>query len=258
MIRTIKDCYAHRVLIHSLVARQLRARYRGSLLGFVWTFLNPLLLMLVYSLVFTVYMRFDMEHYSAFMFSGLLPWIWFSSSLAESTNSIISSGSLITRAMFPPEVLPVVSVLANGANFLFSLPVLFIIFLFSGVDFGIALIALPIVIIIQLILTLGLSFFLSALNVQYRDVQHLLANILVFWFFLCPVIYPLQKVPDQFRIFTLGNGMGSLIVAYQEILFHQRFPSWGMLAAVGALSLAVLFLGDRVFRRYRESFAEWL
>ncbi|MFH1680707.1 MAG: ABC transporter permease [Candidatus Eisenbacteria bacterium] len=258
IIDTIRDCYAHRVLIQSLVARQIRARYRGSLLGFVWTFLNPLLLMLVYSLVFSVYMRFDMEDYGAFMFAGLLPWLWFSSSLSEGVNSIVSSGHLITRAMFPPEVLPVVSVLSNGLNYLFSLPVLFAIYAAYGVPIGPAILALPLVMAVQIVLTLGLVLALSALNVQFRDVQHLLGNLLVFWFFLCPIIYPVSKVPDRFRVFTLGNLMGVLVTCYQDILFHNRLPSWSLLGLVGAAAVALLLVGDALFRRHRETFAEWL
>jgi len=258
IIHTIRDCLAHRVLIQSLVSRQIRARYRGSVLGFVWTFLNPLLLMLVYSLVFSVYMRFDMEDYGAFMFAGLLPWIWFSTSLAEGTNAIVASGNLITRAMFPPEVLPVVAVFANGANFLFSLPVLIGIFIVYGVPLTVALVALPLILLVQFILTIGLVLLLAALNVPYRDVQHLLGNILVFWFFLCPIIYPLEKVPAEFQVFTLGNLMGALVTAYQDVLFYGRFPAWDMLAGVAVLAVVVLLVGDKVFRTYRESFAEWL
>jgi ABC-type polysaccharide/polyol phosphate export permease len=227
-------------------------------LGFVWTFLNPLLLMLVYTLVFKVYMRFDMENYGAFMFSGLLPWLWFASSLTDGTNSIVSSGSLITKAMFPPEVLPVVAILTNCANFILSLPMLFLIFLFAGVPVGAALVALPVVMAVQLLLTAGVVLALSALNVQYRDVQHLLTNILTFWFFLCPVLYPLSKVPASLKLVSLGNLMGSLVVAYQDVLFYNRFPAWDRLALVAVVALGVLLLGDSVFRRHRESFAEWL
>ncbi len=258
IVRSIRDCYAHRVLIQSLVARQLRARYRGSVLGFIWTFLNPLLLMLVYSLVFKVYMRFEMEDYGAFMFSGLLPWLWFSTSLTEGANSIVSSGGLITKAMFPPEVLPVVAVLSNCANFVLSLPMLFLVFLFVGVPIGPALVALPAVMAVQILLTLGAVFLLSALNVQYRDVQHLLANFLTFWFFLCPILYPLAKVPPNLQVVSLGNLMGSLVVAYQDVLFYNRFPAWDRLALVAAVAVGVLLVGDSVFRRHRESFAEWL
>lgn len=258
IVQTFKDCVNHRALIQSLVARQIRARYRGSVLGFLWTFLNPLLLMAVYSLVFKVYLRFEMENYGAFMFCGLLPWIWLASSLTEGTNSLVEGASLITRAMFPPEVLPVVAVLTNMMNFLFGLPMLYLVFMFSGVTTGAAVVALPVVMAVQLVLILGLVFLLSSLNVQFRDIQHLLANLLVFWFFLCPIIYPITKVPERFQFLALGNVMGVLVVAYQDVLFYNRFPSWGRLAFVLVVALIVLLLGDLVFRRNRETFAEWL
>lgn len=227
-------------------------------MGFLWTFLNPLLLMLVYSLVFKVYMRFEMEHYGAFMFCGLLPWLWFSSSLSEGTNAIVSNASLITKAMFPPEILPVVSVLANLLNFVLSLPVLFLIMLLMGVKIGMAILVMPVVMLVQLALSLGIVLLLSALNVRFRDVQHLLANVLTFWFFLCPILYPLAKVPEKLRPVALGNLMGSLITAYQDVLFYNRMPSWELLMLVALAALAVLAFGAWVFRRDRETFAECL
>jgi len=116
--------YKYRELIVSLVSKELKSRYRGSVLGMLWTFLNPLLLLLVYAVVFSVYMRIEMENYSVFMFSGLLPWVWFSSSLIEGSNSIAASGNLITKSMFPAEILPVIKVLSNLFNYIFSLPLL--------------------------------------------------------------------------------------------------------------------------------------
>lgn len=258
IIEGVRACYDHRALIQNLVARQLRARYRGSVLGFLWTFLNPLLLMLVYSLVFTVYMRVEMKNYGAFVFAGLLPWLWFASSLTEGTQSIVSSGSLITKAMFPPEVLPVVAVLTNLMNYILSLPMLLLILMIAGVQVGVSLLALPVIISVQLLLTLGPVFLLSALNVQYRDVQLILANLLTFWFFLCPILYPLANVPAKLHFVALANLMGSLVVAYQDVLFYNRFPAWDRLFLVGLAGVVILPIGYGVFARYRESFAEWL
>jgi ABC-type polysaccharide/polyol phosphate export permease len=238
--------------------RELRARYRGSLIGFFWTFLNPLLLMGVYSLVFTVYMRFRMENYGAFMFSGLLPWLWFSSALSSGAGSVVAGGSLITKAMFPPIVLPVVAVLSNLWNFLLSLPMLFLVFAVMKVPIGTAILVLPVVVAVQLVLSLGLALFFAAINVPYRDVQHLLANILTLWFFLCPVLYPLSQVPDRLQSVALVNLMGVLVTAYQDVLFYDRLPRWDLLGVVLAAGLLILLLGDRVFRHYRERFAEWL
>lgn len=258
IVASFRECWTYRALIGSLVSRELKARYRGSVLGFFWTFLNPLLLMLVYSLVFTIYMRFEMEDYGAFMFSGLLPWLWFASSLSAGAGSVVAGSSLITKAMFPPIVLPVVAVFSNLWNFVFSLPMLFLVFLVMGVSVGTALAALPVIVLVQFVLCLGFALFLAALNVQFRDVEHLLGNILTFWFFLCPVLYPIAKVPERFQFVALANLMGALVTAYQDVLFYNRFPRWDLLGGVLAVAVGVLFLGDWIFRRHRESFAEWL
>ena len=256
--QTIRDCYSYRALIANLTTRQVSARYRGSVLGFLWTVLNPLLLMAVYSLVFTVYARMDMENYGAFVFTGLLPWLWFVSSLTEGTVSIVGGGGLITKAMFPPEVLPVVSVLANLLHFLFALPVLFVVLAIAGIPPSPSIVVLPLLLALQSIIMLGLVFLLSALNAQFRDVQHLLQNLLTFWFFLCPVLYPVANVPAKYRSLHSLNFMGDLVVAYQDILFHRQFPDWLTLAFVTVVALALLFLGDWWFRRVRDSFAEWV
>lgn len=258
IFQSIRECWTYRALIESLVARELKARYRGSVLGFLWTFLNPLLLMLVYSLVFTIYMRFEMEDYGAFMFSGLLPWLWFASSLGAGATSVVASGSLITKAMFPPIVLPVAAVFSSFWNFIFSLPMLFLIFLIMGVKVGVALVALPLIVAVQFVLCLGFGLLLAALNVQFRDVEHLLANILTFWFFLCPVLYPISKVPEKLHFVALANLMGALITAYQDVLFYHRFPRWDLIGGVLVVAIGILLLGEWVFRRYRDGFAEWL
>src|SRR5262249_49446821 len=155
-------------------------------------------------------------------------------------------------------VLPVVAVLTNFMNYVFSLPMLLLVLLVAHVPIGVALIALPLVMAVQLVFIMGIVLGLSALNVQYRDVHPLLQNLLTFWFFLCPILYPLANVPSKFHFVTLANLMGSLIVSYQDVLFYNRFPAWNHLGVVAVAGIVVLMLGYGVFARYRESFAEWL
>ena len=126
MLGHVAELYRFRALIATLVLRDLRARYRGSFFGFLWSFLNPLLLMLVYALVFSVYLRVPMENYAVFLFTGLLPWLWFSASLGHAAAVIVGSGGLVKRIMFPAEILPLVAVLSNLVNLLLSLPLLFV------------------------------------------------------------------------------------------------------------------------------------
>ncbi len=165
----LKELYTYRALIQNLVLRDLKARYRGSVLGFLWTFLNPLLLMATYALVFSVYMRIGMEKYTAFLLTGLLPWIWFSSSLLMGTTSIVEGGGLIKKVFFPPQVLPTVTVITNTVNFLLSLPFLLVFLLLFRVEVGWTLVGLLPVMAIQLVLTMGLVLILSALTVRYRE-----------------------------------------------------------------------------------------
>jgi lipopolysaccharide transport system permease protein len=257
MIRILRELWKFRVLVYALVGRHLNARYRGSLLGFLWSFLNPLCLIAVYSLVFKYYIRFEeVEHYTIFMFTGLLPWIWFSSGIIESTSSISSGGSLITKAIFPAHILPVVSVITNLVHFILALPLLFIIMLYTGIMPNYAFLSLPLIILLQLLFMIGISLILSSLNVYYRDIQHILGNFITLWFFLCPIIYPASTVPERFQISLTLNPMARIIQLYHEALLEGIFPSLKDVAILFAVGLGILLLGCYVFNAYRDQFAE--
>ncbi len=232
-------------------------RYRGSVLGFMWSFLNPLFLMLVYTLVFKYYIRFnDVQNYTIFVFCGLLPWIWFTSSLSEGTAAIVSSGHLITKSMFPAHLLPTVAVVTNMIHFVLSLPLLFVFMLFMKTEFHLTLLLLPFVILLQLFLMLGASLALASLNVFYRDVQHLLGNFLTFLFFLCPILYPLSNVPERFRFTMEWNPVAQITIFYHQIIIEGVFPEWHAVLLVFATVLGVFFVGNLIYNRNRESFAE--
>ena len=257
MIRILTEWWRFRTLLFALASRQLRARYRGSVLGFVWSFLNPLCLIAVYSLVFKYYIRFnDVEHYTLFMFAGLLPWIWFSSSLLEATSSISGGGSLVTKAMFPPHVLPAVVILTNLVNFLLSIPLLLGFMWIAGVGFTKLLLFVPLIIIVQLFFVTGLGLALAAINVHYRDVQHILGNLMTLWFFLCPIIYPIKNIPEAMRFTVLLNPVALFTESYHlAFLGEGAFEPWHICFLV-AVSVLVFALGCSVFNRYRETFSE--
>ena len=253
-----QEVFRYRSLVSSLILRELKARYRGSVLGFLWTFLNPLLLLGVYALVFNVYFRIQMEHYAGFMFTGLLPWIWFSSSLIEGTNAITSGGSLITKVLFPGQLLPLVKVGSNLMNFLLSLPILFV---FLGVmsifpDWNLCL--LPLMLLIHFAFISGLVLSLATLNVFLRDIQHILANLLTLWFFLTPILYPLSQVPGSFKKFVLLNPAALFTLGYQDIFFYRRSTDlWHLIPSL-ILSVFMLGLGIVLFEHYKETLAEKL
>jgi len=254
----LQEVFRYRSLIHSLILRELKARYRGSVLGFLWTFLNPLLLLGVYALVFNVYFRIQMEHYAGFMFTGLLPWIWFSSSLMEGTNAITSGGSLITKVLFPGQLLPLVKVGSNLMNFLLSLPILFVFLGFMGIFPGWNLCWLPLILLVHFAFIAGLVLGLATLNVFLRDIQHILVNLLTLWFFLTPVLYPLSQVPGPFKKFVLLNPAALFTLGYQDIFFYRRGPDpWHLIPAL-ILSIIMLGLGIALFEHYKETLAEKL
>src|SRR5512133_3586999 len=199
MLRNLTRLSRYRGLIQSLVARELKARYRGSVLGFFWSFINPLLLLLVYSFVFSVVLinRGKVQPYEIFLFCGILPWTWFSSSVLEASNVLIGGGNLIKKVLFPAEVLPIVTVLANLVHFLLGLPILFLFMAIYKVTPDLPGLAwFPVVILVQLVFTLGLSLIVSSLTVHFRDIKDILGNLMTFWFFATPIIYDMTLFDD--------------------------------------------------------------
>ena len=262
LIANLRRLFRYRALVHSLVARDLKARYRGSVLGFLWSFVNPLLLLLIYTFVFTVVIArpatIALDPFALFMFCGILPWTWFSSSLLEASNVLIAGGNLIRKVLFPAEVLPIVSVFAGLVHFVLGLPILAAFFLYYGRPINLLDLAVfPLIVVIQLALTLGLALIVSALTVHFRDLRDLLANLLTLWFFATPIIYPLTEAPPRVRPFLNLNPFTHLAVAYQEVLFIAGpFAAWSRLLAVGVLAVAVLVVGYATFDRLRDTLPE--
>jgi lipopolysaccharide transport system permease protein len=257
MIRNVAELYQYRLLMWVLTVRELRARYRGSALGFLWTFMNPTLLMLVYALVFSVYMRQQIEHYTYFMFVGLLPWIWFSSSVSGTATTLSDRRDLLNKVKFPPQILPATVVLTNGINFLLSLPLVFLLGLAYSTYPSWHVLLLPVLIFVQLIFTLAVGYIASALNVTFRDFQQIVNNALTLAFFLTPVLYPASIIPVAYRQPALYlNPMAGFIVSYQDILYYHRLPAWGPLLSACAVSLVLFVLACFYFDRNREFFAE--
>jgi len=262
MLRNLARLSRYRGLIQSLVARELKARYRGSVLGFFWSFINPLLLLLVYSFVFKYVLPANfkgIEHYELFLFCGLLPWTWFSSSLMESSSVLISGGNLIKKVLFPAEVLPIVTVVANMVHFFFGLPILVAFLIYFDAPIGVVeLLWFPVAVLVQLIFTLGCALILSALTVHFRDIRDILGHLITIWFFATPIIYPYTQMTEPWQKRLLNaNPMSHLTITYQEILFFNGpVGHWKWLLAVGAASVVFFLFGYFVFDRLRDTFAE--
>lgn len=253
----LAELWQSRLLIDALTRRELGARYRSSALGYLWTLLNPLILLAVYSLVFAVYMRIDIERYVIFMFAGLLPWVWFQSALGGGATVIVRNAALVTRSCFAPQALPAVEVAAAGVNFLLSLPVLVVFAALLGIWPSPALAALPLLVAAQLVFVYGLALAASALTVFYRDVQFLVGHFLTFFMFLTPLLYPVDRVPASFRwVVARLNPLSPFILAYQDMFWARRFPDLLGLGLALLYAGLALWLGLVVFSRFRWALAE--
>jgi len=257
--RHLSEVIRFRALIYALVRRYLAMRYRGSSLGFFWSLLNPLCLMAVYTLVFRYYIRLESEqHYSIFLFCGLLPWMWIASSISESASAIVNSGHLVTKSAFPAHVLPGVQVITNMVHFILALPVLMLFMLWAGMPLMATWVQVPLITVLTFFFLYGIAVGLAALNVFFRDVQHVIANGLSLLFFLCPVVYSATSIPEKHRALYMLNPCALIINAYHQAILEGV---WVPLSSFGYMFVWVLLVnlvGHGVYDFYREDFAEML
>lgn len=260
MLKSLDSLVRHRALLFALTTREVRARYRGSVLGFLWSFLNPLLLLAVYSFVFAHIFAaregMGPDPYAVFLFTGLLPWTWFQASLLEGSGSIVSGGALLKKVVFPAEVLPLVTVLANGVHFAASLPVLLLVLIATQNPPTVHLFALVPLVATQFLLATGLALALSALSVLFRDVRDMLAHALTLAFFATPIIYHWSMVPERFHAIARLNPLAHLVRGYQNALFYHEWPSPRGLAFTAILAVVTAIAGYAFFDRLRETFPE--
>ncbi len=255
-----------RGLLFTLTRRDLQARYRGSVLGFLWSLINPLLLTGVYSLVFGWVLAsgnrgFGIEPYAVFLISGLFPWLWVSSSLLEGTTALVASGALIRKAVFPVELPPLVAVLANLVHFLLAIPILAATLLVSRVMGyevgGWGALLFPLVVLLQFPMVAGAALALSALNVLFKDVRDLVQNGLTLMFFLAPIIYPLDGIGVNGVIRVVRfNPFTPFTLAYQATLFRGEAPALGLWLQMVVISIVAWAIGAWLFERLRGTLVE--
>ncbi len=256
MIERILQLYRYYGLAQVLIAKELKVRYRGTSLGFLWSFINPLLLMLIYVLVFSVYMRVQMEHFSAYLLCGILPWAWFSSALTEGSSSILVNGGLIKKVSLPAEIFPLVTTASTMIHYLLSLPILLIFLACFGIKFSWILLLLPFIMAVQFVFAFSLTLITSSLVVQFRDLIHIVPNLLMIWMFATPVVYPESMIPAKYQFLLNYNPMAWFIGAYHDIFFYDRMPSLTGLALLTLFTLVFFVLALMFFDSRKDVFAE--
>jgi len=268
----VRELWDYRHLIRNLVIRDLKVRYKSSVLGFFWSMVSPLLMMLVFWVVFGMWMKQAYFSFHVFVLVAILPWNWFSAAIAGGTNSIVSNAALINKVYFPREVLPISIVLSELVNFLLAMPVLLVIIVASQVPLTVHALWLPVIIAIQAVFTLGLVFLLATANVYYRDTGLIMDVLILAWFFLTPIVYPMSNleattVPgtglSAMRLSYIVNPMASLISSYRVVLYgtHAPYTPPGppdplFLGRTAATALVALALGYAVFLRHSGRFGE--
>lgn len=255
---SLKELYAYREMIFSLVRKDLRTRYKGSVLGFLWTFVNPLLQLVVYSVVFAYIMRVQLPNYYMFMFVGLLPWIFFCTCIQGGSRAIMNSSDLIKKIYFPRLVLPIATVSAAFMNMLFSMIVMFAALFFSGIGVSEYIIYLPLLLLLLFALGLGIAFVVSACNVYLRDLEHILGIITMSMFYVTPIIYPVDMVPEKFLPWFKLNPMVPMVIAFHDIIYYQRLPQIDTLLTVTFYAVVFIVSGYFIFQKLQRNFAEEL
>ncbi|MFZ5815411.1 MAG: ABC transporter permease [Bacillota bacterium] len=243
-------------LLRNMVHRELRMRYKGSVLGFFWSLVNPIMLMVVYTVIFQFVMRVEVPDYSLYLMAGLLPWNMVTVAVANSVPVVVGNANLVKKIYFPREILPISVVLANFVHLLIGMGLFVLFLLLTGKTTGSQLWLLPIVAAQQLLLTMGISLLVSASYVYFRDLEHIMNLIMMVWFYLTPIVYPSFMVPEGLRWMLILNPMAPIVAGYRQALLGAESVALSALQWPFVLSVLMAFLGFRVFRGLSRRFAE--
>lgn len=258
LISALHELIVARELLTIWTWREFRVRYSQSLLGAAWAILQPLVLMLVFSVIFSLFLQVPTGGipYPVLAYSALLPWIFFANAISNAIPSLVSNLNLVTKINFPREVLPLAAVLVSLIDFLVAALIFGAMLLFYQIPFQATILLTPLIVLVQLVFSLGLSLLGAALNVFYRDIRFLIPLLIQVWMYLSPVIYPLEVVPEQLRPFYLLNPMATLIDSYRRVLIYGQAPDWAYLALTALISGLILALSYRYFKAAEATFAD--
>lgn len=253
-----KELYNYRQLLKSNIQKEVRGKYKGSFLGVLWSFVNPLLMTLVYAIVFPFLLRGSQPHYTTFIVIGIIPWTWFTYTILSGTNTFLINAGIIKKVYFPRQILPISIATSGLINFLISCIVICLFLLFSGIGFSFNILYLPIIAMIQYILQLGIILITSAIDVYIRDAEYIINFFVQMLFYGTPVLYSIDMFPEKFRWILRLNPMTTIIESYRSIFFYKTHPNFGMLFVVFLVSLSILIIGSLVFKKLERGFAEEL
>ena len=260
----LRKIYLQRGLIRSFVVRDLRSRYIGSFMGIFWSVIHPIVLLVSYAFVFSVIFGqrplpdSGTTSFWLFLFCSILPWLFFQETLQRSSTIVIDNANLVTKTLFPTEILPLSVMLACVVNHLIGFAILLLILVFAFGKISLLIFFLPIYFLCLMLFTLGLSWLVSSLNVFVRDVSQVLTVILTFWFWFTPIFYSPERFPSNLRFLVQANPLAHVVTGYRDCLLRMRMPDLGVLAILAAASLATFVAGGMFFRTTKREFVDVL
>ena len=270
-VNFVSKVVRHRGLIRSMVQRDLKSRYVGSVMGIFWSVIHPLVLLVSYTFVFSVIFRIEIPHpllqeagvgsFAVYLFCGILPWMMFQETLTRSSNVLVDNANLITKTVFPSEILPVAVLIANLVNHLIGVAVFLVVILFYMQQLSLYVLLMPLYLIPLMLFALGLSWVVSSLQVFLRDTAQVVTVVLTFWFWFTPIFYTeehLGRVSDKLVLVMRFNPLAEVVTAYRKMLLFAEMPSWQGMIFLYGMALVTFVVGGFVFRYVKRSFADVL
>lgn len=252
----IKNLYNYRELLKSNVKKEIRGKYKGSFLGILWSFINPLLQVAVYAIVFPYIMRVKTDNYLQYLITGIIPWTFFTTVLNQGMITVRMNAGIIKKVYFPREILPISVALSGLVNFFISCIIILLFCIFGGVGISWHLALLPVFAIIQFFLTLGIVMALSAINIYVKDTEYLVNFLVNMLFYGTPILYPVTLFPERFRWILYANPLTELINAYRDIFIYHQLPGLMEIGYLVGITTVIFFIGLAIFRKLEKGFAE--
>ena len=255
-MQLVKNLYNYRELLKSNVKKEIRGKYKGSFLGVLWSFINPLLQVAVYAIVFPYIMRVQTDNYLIYLIIGIIPWTFFTTVINQGMITVRMNAGIIKKVYFPREILPISVALSGLINFLISCIIIVLFCIFGGVGITWHIIFLPLIAILQFILTLGIVFALSAINIYIKDTEYIVTFLINMLFYATPILYEASLFPEKIRWILYLNPMTQVVEAYRNIFLYHQLPDLGGLIYLFFIAFVLFFLGLLIFRKLEKGFAE--
>ena len=243
--------YQYRELLKTSIKKDVGGKYKNSFLGVIWSFINPLLQICVYAIVFPLIMRNNIENYTVFMVCGLIPWTYFASVINRSAGVMIENGNIIKKVYFPREILPISLVTSETITIIGFV-------LITGVGISTLILFYPLLLLAQYIILIGISLIVSCVTVYFRDLQHFIGVFLQLLFYGTPIVYSIDTIPERFRWILNINPMTHIIEGYRDIFYYQQMPNMKSIFVIIAIGILVVLIGYAIFNKLQKRFAEEL